>query len=221
MKIPVVNHVFLYFFHIGETLKMNIYLEIFGYIGTALVIVSMLMTSIVKLRIINMCGGLISLIYAICVNTWPVVVLNACLISINFVQTVRQLRGKEDVTILSLKAGDPTANHLLGIWQKDIQKYYPDLDFEEINGKEVHILYVEEEAVGFLVGARNGELFSLSILYLIPSHRTVATGERIFAALREKGVHILTSCEFYTKAPHRYLCRMGFEVRDGLLVKQI
>ena len=39
-----------------------------------------------------MCGGLISLIYAVLCNTWPVVVLNACLICINFVQTVRYLK---------------------------------------------------------------------------------------------------------------------------------
>ena len=66
-------------------------LEIFGYIGTALVIISMTMTNWVKFRVINMCGGLISLIYAVICNTWPVVVLNACLICINFVQTVRYL----------------------------------------------------------------------------------------------------------------------------------
>lgn len=72
----------------------NIYLEIFGYIGTALVIISMMMTSVLKLRIINMCGGVISLIYAVLTNTWPVAVLNASLVCINFVQTVRQLRKK-------------------------------------------------------------------------------------------------------------------------------
>lgn len=74
---------------------MDIYLEIFGYIGTALVILSMLMTSMLKLRIINMCGGLISLIYAILRNTWPVAVMNFCLIAINLVQTIRQLRQKD------------------------------------------------------------------------------------------------------------------------------
>ena len=69
---------------------MNIYLEIFGYIGTVLVIISMMMTSFLKFRIINMCGGFISLIYAVLTNTWPVAVLNACLVCINFVQTIRQ-----------------------------------------------------------------------------------------------------------------------------------
>lgn len=67
----------------------KIFLEIFGYIGTGLVILSMTMTSVIKLRIINMCGGVISLIYAVLCNTWPVVVLNACLISINLYHTIR------------------------------------------------------------------------------------------------------------------------------------
>ncbi len=75
---------------------MNIYLEIFGYIGTALVIVSMMMTSMLKLRIFNMCGALISMIYAIARNTWPVAVLNFCLLAINLVQTIRALRQRKN-----------------------------------------------------------------------------------------------------------------------------
>ena len=74
---------------------MNIYLEIFGYIGTALVIISMMMTSMLKLRIINMCGALISMIYAVLRSTWPVAVLNFCLIVINLFQTIRELRQKK------------------------------------------------------------------------------------------------------------------------------
>ncbi len=71
---------------------MNIYLEILGYIGTAFVILSMMMTSVLKLRIFNMCGALLSLIYALCVHTYPVAVLNLSLLCINLVQTIRYLR---------------------------------------------------------------------------------------------------------------------------------
>lgn len=67
---------------------MNIYLEIFGYIGTGLVITSMMMRSINKLRILNISGAVISMIYAILVNAWPVVVLNACLTLINLYQLI-------------------------------------------------------------------------------------------------------------------------------------
>ena len=39
-------------------------IEIFGYIGCIFVIVSMLMTSVVKLRVINTVGSSISAVYA-------------------------------------------------------------------------------------------------------------------------------------------------------------
>ena len=70
----------------------DVALEIFGYIGTALVIVSMLMTSINKLRVINICGGFISLIYALLRNTMPVAVLNFILIAINIIQLIKNAR---------------------------------------------------------------------------------------------------------------------------------
>ena len=69
----------------------KIALEIFGYFGTALVILSFFMRDLKWLRAINMAGGLVSLIYALCVNTMPVVVLNTVLITINAFQLVRDI----------------------------------------------------------------------------------------------------------------------------------
>lgn len=71
---------------------MNTYLEIFGYVGTTLVLLSMAMTSLVKLRICNMAGSLISMIYALLVGTWPVVLLNAGMIVINSAQLLRHYK---------------------------------------------------------------------------------------------------------------------------------
>ena len=79
----------------------EIWLEIFGYIGTALVLLSFLMTDLKWLRIVNMAGGLISLIYAVCVNTMPVVVLNASLITINGIQLMRILRKEREEKVNS------------------------------------------------------------------------------------------------------------------------
>jgi membrane-bound ClpP family serine protease len=75
----------------------KILLEIFGYIGTALVLVSFLMHDIKWLRAVNMAGGAISLIYAIIMNTMPVVVLNGSLILINGVQLARILRREREM----------------------------------------------------------------------------------------------------------------------------
>ena len=75
----------------------NLFLELFGYLGTALVLLSFVMHDIKWLRAVNMAGGTISLIYAICVNTMPVVVLNGSLILINGIQLARILRKEREI----------------------------------------------------------------------------------------------------------------------------
>lgn len=74
---------------------MNIYLEIFGYIGSALILLSMMMKSMEKLRWLNVAGSVISVIYGALCGTWPVVFLNLGIIIINLVQLVRLHREKE------------------------------------------------------------------------------------------------------------------------------
>ena len=67
-------------------------MEIVGYVGTGLVLISFLMTDLKWLRIVNICGGFLSLVYAIYAGTMPVVVLNGSLITINSVQVIRLSR---------------------------------------------------------------------------------------------------------------------------------
>ena len=68
---------------------MNVYLEIFGYIGTALVILSMTMKSINKLRIVNISGAIVSAIYSALISAWPIVLLNVTLTTINLYHVIK------------------------------------------------------------------------------------------------------------------------------------
>ena len=71
---------------------MDIFLEIFGYIGSALILLSMMMTSVEKLRGFNISGSVISMIYGALTGAWPVVFLNVGTITINVVQIIRLRR---------------------------------------------------------------------------------------------------------------------------------
>ena len=71
---------------------MNVYLELFGYLGTGLVLLSMMMTSVLWLRTVNLAGSAISMIYAVLTSTWPVALLNLGLIIINGMQILRLKR---------------------------------------------------------------------------------------------------------------------------------
>ena len=57
--------------------------EIIGYVGSALVLVSFLMASVVKLRIVNSVGSLIFAVYALLIKSYPTMVMNICLVLIN------------------------------------------------------------------------------------------------------------------------------------------
>ncbi|MBQ3017196.1 MAG: YgjV family protein [Clostridia bacterium] len=63
--------------------------ELFGYAGTFLVIFSMTMTNVNKLRFFNICGSVISAIYAAVYGTWPIVLMNVCLVFINLFHLIR------------------------------------------------------------------------------------------------------------------------------------
>ncbi len=73
---------------------MHILLELFGYLGTALVLISMMMTSVKRLRVLNLSGAMICAIYGALTQTWPTMVLNVSLIVIQSVQLIRLYRQK-------------------------------------------------------------------------------------------------------------------------------
>lgn len=70
-------------------MNTTIAFEIFGYTGTFLVILSMTMTNVNMLRFFNICGSVISAIYAAVYGTWPIVLMNVCLVFINLFHLIR------------------------------------------------------------------------------------------------------------------------------------
>ena len=77
---------------------MSFYIELIGYIGSFLVVVSMLMTSITKLRVVNMTGSVISIIYALIIGSFPVALMNICLLLINAYNIIKLKRQKTQMS---------------------------------------------------------------------------------------------------------------------------
>ena len=75
---------------------MNIFYEIIGYAGTALVLLSFMMTSVSKLRWLNLCGAVLSAVYALLTNSMPVLLLNGCLMVINGIQLYRLAHSQKE-----------------------------------------------------------------------------------------------------------------------------
>ncbi len=69
-------------------------IEIIGYIGSALIVASMLMTSVIKLRVVNTVGACFFVVYALLIHSYPTALMNACLAIIN-IHKIIHLPGNE------------------------------------------------------------------------------------------------------------------------------
>ena len=199
---------------------MNIYLEILGYIGTALVIVSMMMTSVLKLRIFNLCGSVIGLIYAILCHTWPVALLNFALTIINIIQILRQKRHRYKFDYAKVHLQDGAVAYFLRHYEKDIEKFFPgSLPVLEEN-TEVYVTFVEGEMVGLLIGARQGETLHILLDYAIARYRDLSVGKFIFPKLKEKGIHTLIA-QTGNREHNSYMKRLGFIQKGQQFTKKL
>ncbi len=68
---------------------MGLLMNIIGWVGTVLVVASMLMTSMKTLRTVNIIGSTLSVIFCIYTGNIQMAVMNSCLIGINFYRLSR------------------------------------------------------------------------------------------------------------------------------------
>lgn len=199
---------------------MDIYLEIFGYIGTALVILSMMMTSVTKLRIINISGSIISAIYAFISNTWPIVIMNLCLIIINLFHLIKDFSQKNKFGHIKLDKYDKNVNYFLTYYKDDIDKFYPNYKLDFHDTTEIHMIYIGCEIVGILVGTRISDVFRIEMDYSIKKYRDIAVDKFLFPKLYEEGINMLTAKKT-SQAHDKYLMKIGFKDDNGILIKEL
>ncbi len=199
---------------------MNIYLEIFGYIGTALVLLSMMMTSVVRLRLFNTVGSVISMIYSMLCNAWPVVILNAGLILINVWQLIRLSRVKVSFSHVTMGAQDMSLQYFLDFYRKDIQQYFPGYSLKATPNTQVHMVYAGAEPVGVLVGTLEGKTLNIELDYAAPKYRDCSVANYLFGRLKACGVTRLVTNRSVPNH-NQYLTKMGFTNQEGLQVKNL
>lgn len=199
---------------------MDFYMELFGYVGTALVILSMTMTSVTKLRIINICGSVISGIYSAFCHAWPVAVMNVCLICINVYHLIRESRHQYTFGHVKAKHDDTIVTYFLFCYAADIQKYFPNYRLHAWESTEIHLIMVQSEVVGMLVGTRAADVFSIELDYAIPKYRDLSVGKYLFSCLKEEGVEMLTA-PIGEKEHNSYMKAMGFADEGGIMIKKL
>ena len=195
-------------------------LELIGYLGSGLVIVSMLMTSVVRLRVINMIGSGIFTVYALLIHSYPTALMNLFLVGINVFYLVRMRNRERTYELLETASCDEFLTYFLTFYEEDIHKYFPGFKLEDAEGCTAFVICCEQMPAGIVLGqVRRGEM-ELHLYYSTPAYRDFAVRTYLFSRLPEFGVRRLV---IRSGDQHREsLGRMGFsEQEDGVFVKEL
>lgn len=137
-------------------------IEIFGYIGCVFVIVSMLMTSVVKLRVINTVGSSISAVYAMIGHSYPLALVNASLVVINIYNLSKLMKTENNnqYDLVCTETEDSFLNYFLKYYETDICKYFSEKSLNPLCSEVAYTICCEGAPAGIFLEKKEAGLYN-------------------------------------------------------------
>ncbi len=167
------------------------WIEMVGYLGSLLVLVSFVLTSVVKLRIVNTVGSLIFAVYALIIRSYPTAVMNICLVGINIYQLWKMTKSEKSYDLAEAGKGDGVLRYLLNTYGADIEAIFPGTDLDPEHADKAYVVFHEAKPVGLTLGNLKDGTLDLSLDYSIPQYRDCSIGTFLYSKLKEQGVENL------------------------------
>ncbi|MCR4842520.1 MAG: YgjV family protein [Eubacterium sp.] len=197
-------------------------IELFGYLGSLLVVISMLMTSVKRLRVVNTVGSVIFTTYALIIHSYPTALMNFALIIINVYHLIQLEKKDRHYDLIKVEAGAGMMKYLLDYYRDDILKTFKDVALDvSADCDEAYIVTCDTVPAGLLLGNRTDDgVVRIIIDYATPAYRDTSVGMFLYSMLSDYGIRRL---EFSGRAVghESYLKAMGFEKTDAGYVKEL
>jgi hypothetical protein len=195
-------------------LETNTLYEAIGYVGSGLIVVSLMMRSVLRLRVINLVGALVFTIYGVLIEAWPVVGLNGAIVLID-AWYLRELlpRRAELFDVVEVAPGSAYLQRFLDHHADDIRRFLPS--FRQVrDDHRVFLVLRDVVPAGVVVLRELGtRAVHVELDYVAPEHRDFRLGTWVY---EHSGVFAEHGWQRITADPgnaqhRRYLERMGFE----------
>ncbi len=189
-------------------------IELIGYFGSLLVVISMLMTSVIKLRIINTIGSVIFAGYAFIIHSYPTAFMNLFLVGINVYNLVKLMQNDKHYQLVETAREDGMLAQFLHFYEADIKKYFPDFALEGEAGEQVYVVYNDATPAGVLIGKKQGECLVVKLDYTTPAYRDCSVGQYLYAHLGAYVAEVIMTSP--NKEHATYMEKVGFvKTKDG------
>ena len=189
-------------------------LELVGYAASILVAISLMMSSILKLRLINLVGSAAFVVYGAMIGAYPVAVVNLLIVFINLYYLRQMLGAREYFKLLKVQPDSEYLRAFLDFHAGEIQRFLPGFSYAP--GERQLIFFVLRDMVpaGLFIGEMRGDGALRVVLdFVIPQFRDFKTGRYLFQAqadfFRAQGIREIVS-DAGSRQHSDYLRRMGF-----------
>jgi hypothetical protein len=193
-------------------METNFVYELIGYIASILVAISLMMSAIVKLRVVNLIGAFTFSIYGILIGSVPVAAMNAFIVLINIYYLVKIYRDKSYFQVLWVEHNSRYLSKFLDFYEESIRNYLPGFSKENSCNYALFVLS-DMTPAGLLLGNLENDTLNIELDFVIPSFRDFKIGNYIFHENRdhfkEFGIKQLIA-KSGNEDHNQYLERMGF-----------
>jgi GNAT superfamily N-acetyltransferase len=192
--------------------------EIVGYVASALVAVSLMMSSILRLRIINLLGAAAFAVYGVLIGAVPVAVVNVFIVAINLYYLNGMLRTREFFRLLEIRPTSEYLHAFLRFHDREIRRFFPAGPPDPAAAPLTLFVLRDMVPAGVLMGeVREGGSLLVKLDFVIPAYRDFKVGRYLFAEeaafFRARGISEIVS-DPGTPVHSAYLERMGFAPVD-------
>ena len=188
-----------------------------GYLASALIVVSLTMTSVVRLRMASLAGSITFFVYGALIDSVPILITNGSIAVINvwFLRKEFASGGPHgrDLGVSHIRADSPFLADFIAFHLIDIHRFQPD--FRVPRGDDVVTLLLNRDGLpaGMLIGRRDGSTLTIDLDYVLGPYRDSRLGRWLYGpgaqVFRADGIDQLRSAGT-TDTHRKYLERVGF-----------
>jgi hypothetical protein len=186
--------------------------ELVGYAGSALVVASLAMTSVVRLRVLSLLGSLTFLAYGGLIGSVPIVITNGAIIALNAWFLRNELGLHRDLGVSPIAPDAPFLADFLQFHLDDIRRFQPGFT-QPGPGAYCLLLLRDGLPAGAVVGHQDGEELHIALDYVLRPYRDSRLGTWLFgrgsSVFRASGISRLVTHPG-NEAHRGYLERVGF-----------
>ena len=198
--------------------------ELIGYLGSILVAISLMMRSLLRLRIINLIGALFFTIYGVLLGAYPVAFLNGLIVCIDLYYLIQMWRQKDFFTFLEVLPNSKYMRAFIEFYRDDILEIIPSYTHQTDDDLICFFILRNMMPAGLFVAKVQGEEAHIQLDYVIPNYRDFKVALFIFeenaAFFLERGIRRFVS-EGGSPIHQTYLEKMEFVNNGEFYVHEI